>query len=314
MPLFTGLSTAAPPPPDTGVVLAWTEDVGNMFATWTDPTGVVWPLSDIAPERGYFTRPEIAGWGAQPYEIVTDPMSRGGESVRYIRPKPARLTWPIHIWGDTHQEFVDRYRAVRRAFLMTVHRQQPGWITVSRPDGTARSIAAFYEDGFGGEGGENWLAANPALTLFCPDGSWRDVDQLVERRSGSAPVTFFNPFPQLSSSQVLGLTDITNPGDVTAWPTWTITGPCSAVTATNHTTGEAFTFTHTLAAGEVATITTDRPTVRGPLSENLSGSLNWPAAALWGLLPDVNNVEFVVAGGTQATVIELAFYPRYEGS
>ena len=115
-------------------------DVGNIHATWTDPTGVEWPLTHTAPERGYFTTFGIAGWAATTYEITTDPMARGGESVRHIRAQPARLTWPLHVWGDTHQEFLQRYRDLRRAIMMTVHRNAPGVLTVSRPDGSGRTI------------------------------------------------------------------------------------------------------------------------------------------------------------------------------
>jgi hypothetical protein len=317
MPLYAGLSGVDPDIPDGGgsdLVVAWREDVGTINATWTDPTGVVWPLSDISPDRGFFTTNAIAGWGAQPYEIVTDPMSRGGESVRFIRPQPARLTWPLHIWGDTHQQFVDRYRALRKAFLMTVHKRQPGTLTVARPDGSARAIDAFYQEGWTGEAGQNWLSASPVVTLFCPDGAWRDVQQTVVTRVAGNPSSFFTNFPAISVSQVLGATVVTNPGDVTAWPTWAITGPCTAVTATNATTGQTFTLTATLTAGQVATITTDRPTVRGPSGENLVGGLNWPAAFLWGLDPGDNSVTFTVAGATSDTQIQLSFYPRYEGS
>lgn len=313
MPLYAGSTPSAPTVVD-GIVVPWREDVGTMYATWTDPTGVVWPLTDIAPDRGYFTTNGIAGWGAAPYEIVTDPMSRGGESVRHIRAQPARLTWPVHIWGDTHNQFVQRYRALRRAVLMTVHRGVPGIITVQRPDGTARYIECFYEDGWTGEAGENWLSANPVLTLFCPDGSWKDVDRIVEQRSFGNPVSFFAPFGTLSGSQVLGETLVNNPGDLTAWPEWRITGPCTAITATNSSTGQSFTLTYTLAAGEVITITTDRPSVRGPAGQNLTGSLNWPSAYLWGLLPDANEIEFLVSGGAAGTSIELSFNARYEGA
>ncbi len=312
MPLYAGSTPIPPVPPD--IVVPWREDVGTMYATWTDPLGTVWPLTDNSPTRGWFTTPGVAGWGAQPYEITTDPQSRGGESVRHIRPMPGRLTWPLHIWGDTHQQFVDRYRALRRAILMTVHRGIPGVLTVQRPDGTARSVECFYEEGFGGDAGQNWLSASPVLTLFCPDGAWKGVDQVVERREFATPVSFFSPFGTLSSSQVLGQTTVTNPGELNAWPEWTIVGPCTSLTATNNSTGQTFTLTFTRAAGAVATITPDRPTVRGPLGQNLTNYLNWPTAYLWGLLPDDNNIEFAVGGGAAGSAVQLAFHARYEGA
>ncbi len=312
MPLYAGSTPVAPEVEE--VVNAWREDVGTIFATWTDPTGLVWPLTDIHPDRGYFTTFGIAGWGASPYEIVTDPHQRGGEQIRHIRALPARVTWPIHVWGETHQQFIDRYRMLRRAIMMTVHRRLPGILTVKRPDGSARYIEAWYEDGFTGEAGENWLSANPVVTFYCPDGAWRDVDQVVERRGFGTPQNFYSPFLTVSESQVIGATTITNPGDLTAWPEWTITGPCTSVSAINNSTGQSFLLTYTLTAGQTITITTDRPTVRGPAGENLVGALNWPEAFLWGLLPDANDVTFTVAGGSTGTEIELAFNPRYEGA
>ena len=72
-------------------------DVGTMLATFIDPTGVEWPMSDTSDDRGYFTTAQIAGWGAPPFEITTDPVPRGGDSVRFIRSKSSRITWPLHI-------------------------------------------------------------------------------------------------------------------------------------------------------------------------------------------------------------------------
>jgi hypothetical protein len=101
---------------------------------------------------------------------------------------------------------------------------------------------------------------------------------------------------------------------VAAWPEWTITGPASEIVATNHTYGQSFTLTYDLDAGETLTITTQRPTVRGPAGENLAGSLNWPEAYLWALAPGLNDIEFEVTGANTGTSISLAYHPRYEGA
>ncbi len=290
------------------------DQVGNMLATFTDPDGTVWQLTDTAHESGWFTTFGVGGWGARPYEFTLDPLPRGGDSVRFIRAEPARLTWPLHIWGETHLEFVQRYRALRRAFLMTVHRGQSGTLRVSRPDGTAREIDVFYEEGWGGEPGENWLYANPVLTLLAPDGYWRDVQQTTVYREFAAGSPYLNPYRTVTSSQVLGDTTIVNPGEVPAWPEWTITGPASAIEATNNTTGQTFTITYTLTAGQSITITTLQPTVRGPVGENIASALNWPAAYLWPLLPGSNSVSFDVTGAGAGTTITLSYHARYEGA
>jgi hypothetical protein len=290
------------------------EDVGTITATWTDPAGTVWPLSDTSDDVGWFTQSGPAGWNATTYEIVTDPLPRGGEQVRFIRSKPGSITWPIYVWGDTHLQYVERHRQIRRAFTMTVHRGQVGVLRVERPDSSAREISCYYAGGMEGEAGEGWLWAKDAVTLFCPDGYWRDVDPITITQSYVPGVNFLSGFPQVSAGLALGESQIDNPGDVDAWPTWTLTGPMTALAATNVTTGYSFSLTYGLSAGEQITITTDRPTVRGPAGQNLVTALNWPSAYLWSLTPDVNDVIFNVSGGDVGTQVELTFHPRYEGA
>lgn len=290
------------------------EDVGTITATWTDPTGTVWELSNNSPDLGWFTPPGPSGWGATTYEIVTDPLPRGGEEVRFVRAKPGHIVWPVYVWGETHLLFVERYRQIKRAFTMTVHRRAAGTLTVARPDGSARSIDAYYESGWEGEAGENWLFATAAVALFTPDGYWRDVAEVSTTNSYVAGSDYFDPYPQVSAGLALGETVLTNPGDVDAWPVWTITGPMTALSATNVTTGYEFTITYPLLAGEQITITTMQPSVRGPYGQNLAYALDWPAAYLWALAPGDNDVIFNVSGGVAGTSVQLAYHPRYEGA
>jgi hypothetical protein len=289
-------------------------DVGNMTATWTDPAGTVWPLTDTSLEVGFFTISGPAGWHATTYEIVTDPVPRGGESVRFIRAQPARIVWPIYVGGDTHLEWLQRHRQIRKAFISTLHTGVAGTLQVTRPDGTGRKISCYYESGFEGQAGEGRLFSKDAITLYCPDGYWSDLSVLSTTRSYVPGVDFLNPYPRVSNSLTLGETTLTNPGDVSAWPFWTITGPMTAMTGTNTTTGQEFTLTYPLNAGEQITINTLQPTVRGPIGQNLTYALDWPAAYLWPLLPGDNDVIFNVSGGVSGTSITLAYRPRYEGA
>jgi hypothetical protein len=295
--------------------------VGTIDASYIDPDGVEWPLSTTTADIGWFTTNAIGGWGAAPITIVPDPVARGGETVRHVRANPRRLTWPLHIHGEdvdgyvTHMLFVQRYRALLRAITMTTHRRRPGIMRVARPDGSAREIDVWYEDGLGGEPGENWVFANPVITLYCPDGYWRDTQpQTVTRRNSGTAVPYLTNYPTVSSSQVLGATTVNNSGEVEAWPVWTLTGPAAGLTATNHTTDQMFALTAPLAAGQTLTITTNRPTVRGPAGENLVGALDWPASELWPLAPGDNAVDFQVAGASTGTEITLTYYPRYEAA
>lgn len=290
------------------------DDVGTITATWTDPTGVVWPLSDTSDDVGWFTTPGPAGWHATTYEIVTDPLPRGGEQVRFIRAKPGLITWPLYVWGDSHLQWVQRHRQIRRAFTMTLHRGLTGVLRVERPDQSAREVDCLYQAGLEGNPGDGWLWSNDAVTLYAPDGYWRAVEPIEVTHAYAPGLDFLSPYPQVSPGLALGESQIDNPGDVQAWPTWTLTGPLTAITATNVTSGREFTLTYALQAGEQITIETDRPQVRGPAGQNLVTALNWPTAYLWGLEPDVNNVIFNVSGGAVGTSVTMTFHPRYEGA
>lgn len=319
MPLAISVGgVIAPPVEPTPVDYRPTYDPGTIRATWTDPDGVVWELSGPLEGHGWLTTRQISGWGATPITHVTDPLARGGVEMRHVRVEPRRLTWPLHIYGDTHLQWLERYRALMRAFTRTTTRRRPGTLTVWRPDGTGRCIDAWYEDGFRGEGGEDWVFSNPVLTLFCPQGFWRDVVTSTVHRdyAAAAGSPFLAPYISVSSGRLLGDTIIENRGDVEAWPLWTITGPATAVTATNTTSGQTFTITHTLTAGQQITIDTNsaRPSIRGPGGLNLSGKLNWPVAELWPLDQGVNNVSFLMEAAEAGASVELTYYRRYESA
>lgn len=296
--------------------------VGSITATWIDSTGREWALSDTSAELGWFTMPGPGGWGATPIELVTDPLPRGGEQVRFIRSKPRRLQWPVYIGGRNHAEYTTRRRQITRALTMTTQRMTPGWLKVARPGGGARLIACYYEGGLEGEAGQDHLSSRNVVQLYCPDGYWSDAEPVaVERTFSPQNDPFISPFITITSSRVLSgdegdpPTVIDNKGDVEAWPVWTLTGPLTRITAENYTTGSRFSLAYPLAAGQQITITTNPPTVRGPGDTNLAKYVDWfnPAGTeLWPLLDGPNQIQFVVDGAGDGTKVQLTFTPRYE--
>ncbi|MGC5319316.1 phage distal tail protein [Micromonospora arida] len=284
-------------------------DLRRPQAVYFAPDGTEWPLS--APERGWSTIDDVSGLGAAPVDLVTDPHPRGGVRVRHVQPQARVVTWPLLVWGDSHLAFLDRWRSLARAFTMT-RRRGPGRLRVLRPDGSARDLSVWYSAGFDGEPGHGFTDDVAAISLLAEDPYWRSTETLSQRYTLAAPRTFLSPYPSLSSGRVFGEATVDNPGDVEAWPEWVITGPATGITATNNATGEAFTLTYTLTAGQRITITTDPPTVRGPAGQNLSGALSWPGAVLWGLDPGRSDVTFAVAGATGGASVELRYKLRFE--
>ncbi|TDC02276.1 hypothetical protein E1091_01110 [Micromonospora fluostatini] len=316
MPLAVGTatptlvaSTWSPPPPF---------QVGTMRAVWLDPLGQRFELSGPHELHGWLTTRDIAGWGAGPRTYVTDPQATGGVSVRFIRTEPRRITWPLHVYGDTHEEFLGRWRRLMSAFLLTAQVGRPGILRIARPSGEEREIEAFYEEGFEGNAGENWVSANPVLTLFCPDGFWRAPEPVEVpwgyRAEPGGP--FLHPFITVSSGRSLGSAEVLNPGDVDAWPVWEIAGPASLITITNNTLGLSFGITYPLGAGGVVTVDTtpSRPRVRGPAGQNLFGALNWPAVELWPLARGLNDLTISISGAGDTTGVRMTYRPRFEAA
>ncbi|SBT64214.1 Phage tail protein [Micromonospora sediminicola] len=313
MPVYVGTISTPPPPVDTPSPIPTPApppvDPGRPVAVWIAPDGTEWPLTNDSTL--FFTLNAVTGWGAAPINIVADDHPRGGTRVRHIQPQPRTITWPLRVRADTHLELVAGWRALSNAFTQT-RRLGPGRLRIMRPNGDAREILAYYQQGFDGEPGQGHTYDTAVLSLYCEDPFWRAVRPLSLPYAYGTAVSYLSPYLTVSPSSVLGTATAVNEGNVEAWPTWTIVGPATAVVATNLSTGEAFTLTGTLTAGQVATITTDPPAVRGPGGANWTGKLTWPGAQLWALQPGLNNVEFAVAGAAAGTAITLSYVPRYE--
>lgn len=318
MPILVGVVTApTPPAPPTTVPIppAPPVDPGRPEALWIAPDNSEWQLT--SDHELHFTLDAVTGWGAAPIQIVADAHPRGGTRVRHIQPQHRIITWPMRVRADTHMELVTGWRDLARAFTQT-RRLGPGRLRILRPDGSAREILAYYQEGFDGEPGQGHTYDTAVLSLYCEDPYWRAVRPLSVPYGYGVTVSYLNPYLTVSPASVLGEATAVNAGDVEAWPEWRITGPAGLIAATNTTTGESFALDPNwngggdLLPGETVTITTDPPAVRGPAGEIWTGALNWPGARLWGLQPGINNVEFAVAAAAAGTTITLSYTPRYE--
>jgi hypothetical protein len=313
MPLVKTGATSTPTAPPVQL-----PDGTYAHVTYYDPSGKAWPLSDVSADQ-WTIADGVAGLGAAPYALTSDPHPRGGARLRHVQAQPRSITWPVMVQGATHEAFIANWRALARAFTDTL-RNGPGHLEVQRPNGSRRRIAVIYEGGFDtagvAYGGITWDTA--VLQLWCEDPYWIDpVARNVHREYGAGE-DYLQPFPSVSSGQVLGATTVRNDGDVDVFPTWTISGPASLITFTNTTTSEEFSFDPSavghgaLAAGETMTIQTDPVRVRYQDGSNWVGGLNWPGAVLWGLAPGDNAVTFQLDGSGVGSAVDMSYNPKYE--
>jgi hypothetical protein len=309
MPLRASVVPAPPTTPPPG------RAAERLAATWTAPDGTVVPLT--TRPLGWWLMPGALFQGAVPVTVTTDPNPRGGVTVRHVQPEAKVLVFPTNVRGNTHVEFMARWRYLAGKFTQT-RRRGPGLLTMTRPDGTSRQIRAWYQSGFDQQPGFGWLFDQPVLMLLCEDPFWTDVEDTTVTRafSGGDSDTFLSPFPHITDSRVLGDTVITVDGDAEVWPVWTITGPASGVTATNNDTGQEFILTPIggdLTSDDTVTITTDPPAIIGPDGSSWAAAINFvDGAVLWPLEPGDNSVSFVVAGADVGTSITIAYRTRYE--
>ncbi|MDX3455036.1 phage tail family protein [Streptomyces sp. ME02-8801-2C] len=322
MPLIAAPVTTPPDPGGGGGTPVPLPEIGYATATYTDPSGTVWPLTDR--DADWFTLADgVSGLGAVPYELTSDQHPRGGARLRHAQAQPRTIVWPLFVQGATHMEFTQRWRALATAFTRTLREGEgPGVLEIARPDGSRRQIEVFYQEGFEGQAKAGYYrdADSAVLSLWCEDPYWTDPFTLTVHRETGTASTFFDPYPTVSSSQILGSTTVNNPGDTVVWPTWVVTGPASLIEFTHAGTGESFTLDPdaaaighgNLLAGEKVTISTEPPQVRYQNGDNWIGGLDWPTATLWGLAPGDNEVTFALSGSGPGSSVDLAFNPRYE--
>jgi hypothetical protein len=337
MPIITTASVVEQPP-------VTVPDVGYISATYYDPAGGVWPLT--SRRLGWYTLADgVSGLGAVPRELTTDPHPRGGSRLRHAQPLSRAIVWPLHVYGATHLEFVARWRQLARGFTRTL-RDGPGVLEVARPDGTRRWIDVHYQDGFDGQGNRNASGTtfdSAIITLYCEDPYWYDPTPRMLHREHGAGEDFLQPYPSVSSSQVLGATTVMNPGEEVVWPVWTVTGPATSVTFTRDDSGESFVIdpsqvSGSLLATEQVIVSTDPPRVTkktaevqtvdlgaataGTITIGFDGqttaaiAYNADAATVRAALEALPNVEagdIAVSGGPLPGTITLSFAGQYLG-
>jgi hypothetical protein len=235
-------------------------------------------------------------------DLVTVDNPDGGVIVEATRVKERTILWPIRVRATQHLRLLEVWREL--AYRITQTRDLGGgWLELQRPDGSRRRILAYYASGLEGEPEDGtWLQVTAVLHLMCPDPFWRDAETVNLEFRDEVGVDYLDPYPSYSSGRVLGAAELPNTGHRAAWPSWRIRGPMTALTATNQTRDETFTLTHTLAAGEYATISSRPIQVRGDADENLVGALGLLAGGgkPWRLDPRKTSRALFAVSGSDA--------------
>lgn len=260
---------------------------------------------------------DVQGRGLPPARFETEQVpEQPGERLRAVRHQAREFVLPVWIDGSTESLM---WQAVRSLGARMDPTRGDGRIRVTTAVGDQREITCRVQGGFelaerlGEMSGP--LVQKAVVSFRASDPYWYDTsDTIVTYQLSGSVATFFPFFPlRLASSEVFADDTINNLGDVDTWPVWTITGPGSAITLRNLTTGKLLTLTGvTLGAGETVTIDT-RPGQKAVYRNdgtNLYGSLT-STSSLWNLQRGQNAVRVEMGSATTDSSVRLARRHRY---
>jgi phage-related protein len=322
VPLLVPGTTAPPlpPPPPVPTPTPTPEPslAGLSVTTLTDPSGFMWYLDG---SMGIWVTPGRRGFHAPSYDFWEDVSPAvDGAFFRGARAPVRELFVPLFFTRPDRSALT----TLRRSFAAaTSPKRGECVLSVAQPDGTVRHIAVYRGEGMEGEEGEGqWgvTAMRYGLVLRAFDPFFYG-DDVALSWSGVATQTFFplvhssTNFVILLPSQVLGSTTADNVGDVEAYPRWEISGPASAITLANVTTGKTLTLTSSLAGTSNKRLVDTRPGQATITDESLVNK--WAelsaGSSLWPLVPGANALTVSVSGSTSATVARMTYRPRFEG-
>lgn len=313
MPVPVRVTPKPPEPPKP-----WVPFEPNIRASlsWTGPNGDTLPLSghlECEVESG------ATGLDMPPYSIVMDDGPEiDGSTVRSVRVLPREIFLPLRIEAPDRDALRAATHRLVRAFDPTFG---IGRLTVAQPDGSARYIDAYYAGGAEGNmarGAFYPWAQRYAVTLRCPDPYFYGMSPQVAtfKVAGSGNLLGDPFFPlRLTASEVIGVIDLANDGDVSAYPVFDITGPGGVITAS--ALGKAWSITGSIGGGEVYTVDT-RPGRKAITDAN--GVNLWPRLAtdpppvLWSVPPGVTTATISVGSATDATRVTISLVPRFKAA
>jgi hypothetical protein len=287
--------------------IVWTSADGGTVIDLTDATA------------GYSVQANgTRGLRSVGYELTTTRYaSIDGETVNAIHALPGTPTIGLLVESSGVEGSL---RAKIRALVHAMRpKAGPGTLTVANELGEKRSLTCYCTGGMEGDEaidvtlpGHWWKVA---LKFYAEDPWWYGDAASINLGLG-AGANFFPIFPLvLAPSTVQGTFTVDlSAADAVSYPLWTVTGPGSALSLTNQTTGQVITVNAALAAGQSMIIDT-RPgfqSVRLDDGTNLMGAVATDPA-LWPLVEDVNTVTAQLTGATSDSRITGVYAPRFSG-
>ncbi len=278
--------------------------------------GQEWNLSDYESAAVMVGRRGFDSPQYQPYTWESPGFD--GEEFAGARALGRDIILPVFLRAEDREDFLG---LKRRLLSGLAPRNGLTRLTVSERDGSFRFIDCYYT-GRGGEGdqsrdaqGRTWVKL--MLELRCPEPFWRGPGFSFQF-GGASSGAYFPILPlRMGAATPLGQNTITVPGDVDAFPVWTVHGPTTGgirLCLVPVGSGERDLFlSSVLAVGEWVQVDTNpnRLTIVDHVGRNRWGDLQ-AGSSLWPLPPGQIRVEVSASGVTPDTRVTVEAQPRFE--
>ncbi|MGW5773111.1 phage tail domain-containing protein [Streptomyces longwoodensis] len=267
-------------------------------------------------------QPGATGLDMPPFEVhMDDSPNLDGSTFRSARAAARQILLPVFVYG------IDR-RTLRefKRKLATALNPKRGYcvLTFMEQDGIARRLQCYYAGGMEGAetidaSGFKWITYGIQLTATDP-WFYSDTEVAASWSFGTAQPFLGNPFFPIrlgKGTLATSTIEVTNPGDIEAWPVWTITGPLKSF---NFTGPDGTSWGIPAAAGGAdvllngRTLTVDcRPGFKTVLDDQ--GTNYFPLLAanpsLFSVPPGTSTVQTALVAGSGTPTVSMQLFPRY---
>lgn len=293
------------------IVIPNTIPSGTLVYQWIDPQGVTRNISGsgtvnvLAGEQGL---------GMPGVDLAEDKLPYApGSYVRHAAIGPRDIALPVLFGPVVSPAALDALMDSVYGWFATADEQSqtPGFLRVTRPDGTQRQIACYYVGGLDGDltssrSGDVWQRSEIILRAADP---WATDIADTEYAWGE------DDLPDVAAM---------NLGQLDAFPVIEVVGPFGSVTAENTTTGRSWELLVGLLSGRTLIVDArpayQRPGLAAYTTDTFTNLFQYfdPASDLWTLAEGANALSFTFTGtGDQAptseTAINMTFRQRYRG-
>jgi phage-related protein len=260
---------------------------------------------------GYILTTGLRGLGIPTTDVRITNSAGDGGTWRSTRRGIRELDLPIVVIADDRDSVESKLRRLAAALS---DRYGTPKLVATYSDGSSYEIEVHYTGGaetlFGSDAGSTycrWM-----LTVQAPQPYW--TSQQLVSFSLAYDGSTRGLLPDLSmlkvkTNSVLGSFTIENPGDVDAFPVWTINGKSTLTSITLN--GVGFTYTETTAAGDKRTIDTRNATVVDASSVNKYAYLG-TAPKLFAIPPGRSTITVAITSADSSTGLSGYFQPRRE--